>query len=75
MLLLPVKFQKKCGSAAEVFRKLIGMLAYAARCNAVQYNDESDDDFDLAVHIRHKNTKNNRKCKWVPRGSRRNGFV
>ena len=33
------------------------MLAYAARCNAVQYNDESDDDFDLAVHIRHKNTK------------------
>ena len=47
----------------------------ACVCNAVQYNDESDDDFDLAVHIRHKNTKNNRKCKWVPRGSRRNGFV
>ena len=46
MLLLPVRFQKKCGSAAEVFRKLIGMLCM--QHGAMLYSTKiKSDEMDL----------------------------
>ena len=53
----PSEISEKVWGCCRVFSEADWNAAYAAWCNAVQYNDESDDDFDLAVHIRHKNTK------------------